>query len=141
MISSDEFAAYNRAVARIGDKAASDVEESIMGWCREHESATVAEKREAAKLIMDGYIQGYDDIAAEFAAEWYDHRAEKSGIKLASVVDGFAGTPTFWRLNGLDDDEVRNVMSEIRRNVTRSAAFDLISGASQDQAKMAAADD
>lgn len=64
-----------------------------------------------------------------------------SSIKLASAVDGFAGTPTFWRLNGLDDDEVRNVMSEIRRNVTRSAAFDLISGASQDQAKMAAADD
>lgn len=86
MISSDEFAAYNRAVARIGDKAASDVEESIMGWCREHESATVAEKREAAKLIMDGYIQGYDDIAAEFAAEWYDHRAEKSGIKLDQAI-------------------------------------------------------
>ena len=42
-----------------------------------------------------------------------------SSIKLASVVDGFAGTPTFWRLNGLDDDEVRNVESEIRRNVTR----------------------
>ena len=57
-----------------------------MGWCREHESATVAEKREAAKLIMDGYIQGYDDIAAEFAAEWYDHRAEKSGIKLDQAI-------------------------------------------------------
>lgn len=42
-----------------------------------------------------------------------------SSIKLASVVDGFAGTATFWRLNGLDDDEVRNVESEIRRNVTR----------------------
>lgn len=60
-----------------------------------------------------------------------------SSIKLASAVDGFAGTPTFWRLNGLDDDEVRNVMSEIRRNVTRPVAFDVISAASQDQAKTA----
>ena len=54
-----------------------------------------------------------------------------SSIKLASVVDGFAGTPTFWRLNGLDDDEVRNVVSEIRRNVTKSAAFDLMAGVRQ----------
>lgn len=98
MISSDEFAAYNRAVARIGDKAASDVEESIIGWCREHESATVAEKREAAKLIMDGYIQGYDDIAAEFAAEWYDHRAEKSGIKLDQAI-----TMTTYSPESVDD--------------------------------------
>ena len=60
-----------------------------------------------------------------------------SSIKLASAVDGFAGTPTFWRLNGLDDDEVRNVMSEIRRNVTRPVAFDVISAASQEQAKTA----
>lgn len=86
MISSAEFAAYNRAVARIGDKAASDVESSVLAWCRANASATVAEKREAAKLIMEGYIQGYDDIAAEFAAEWYDHRAEKSGIKLDQAI-------------------------------------------------------
>ena len=51
-----------------------------------------------------------------------------SSIKLASVVDGFAGTPTFWRLNGLDDDETRNVSSEIRRNVTKAAALDLMAG-------------
>ena len=51
-----------------------------------------------------------------------------SSIKLASVVDGFAGTPTFWRLNGLDDDETRNVSSEIRRNVTKAAALDLMGG-------------
>ena len=64
-----------------------------------------------------------------------------SSIKLASAVDGFAGTPTFWRLNGLDDDEVRNVMSEIRSNVTRSAALDQIFGAPQEPAKTAAEDD
>lgn len=86
MISSAEFAAYNRAVARIGDKAASDVESSVLAWCRANASATVAEKREAAKLIMEGYIQGYDDIAAEFAAEWYDHRAQKSGVALDQAI-------------------------------------------------------
>ena len=98
MISSDEFAAYNRAVARIGDKAASDVESSVLAWCRDNASATVAEKREAAKLIMDGYIQGYDDIAAEFAAEWYDHRAEKSGIKLDQAI-----TMTTYSPESVDD--------------------------------------
>ena len=86
MISSAEFAAYNRAVARIGGKAASDVESSVLAWCRANASATVAEKREAAKLIMEGYIQGYDDIAAEFAAEWYDHRAQKSGVALDQAI-------------------------------------------------------
>lgn len=86
MISSAEFAAYNRAVARIGDKAASDVESSVLAWCRANASASVAEKREAAKLIMDGYIQGYDDIAATLAAEWYDHRAQKSGVALDQAI-------------------------------------------------------
>ena len=48
MISAAEFAAYNRAVAKIGDRAASDVEAAVLAWCRAHEGATVAEKREAA---------------------------------------------------------------------------------------------
>lgn len=64
-----------------------------------------------------------------------------SSIKLASVVEGFAGTPTFWRLNGLDDDEVRNVSSEIRRNVTRSAALDLMAGVTQAAEPAPPADD
>ena len=98
MISSAEFAAYNRAVARIGDKAASDVESSVLAWCRANASATVAEKREAAKLIMDGYVQGYDDIAAEFAAEWYDHRAQKSGVALDQAI-----TMTTYKPESVDD--------------------------------------
>lgn len=98
MISSAEFAAYNRAVARIGDKAASDVESSVLAWCRANGSATVAEKREAAKLIMDGYIQGYDDIAAEFAAEWYEHRAQKSGVALDQAI-----TMTTYKPESVDD--------------------------------------
>lgn len=98
MISSAEFAAYNRAVARIGDKAASDVESSVLAWCRANASASVAEKREAAKLIMEGYVQGYDDIAAEFAAEWYDHRAQKSGVALDQAI-----TMTTYKPESVDD--------------------------------------
>lgn len=86
MISAAEFAAYNREVARIGDRAAADVESSVLAWCRSHEGATVAEKREAAKLIMEGFVQGYDDVAAEFAAQWYDHRAEQGGARLEQAV-------------------------------------------------------
>lgn len=86
MISAAEFAAYNRAVAKIGDRAASDVEAAVLAWCRDHEGATVAEKREAAKLIMEGFVQGYDDIAAEFAAQWYDDLAERNGARLQQAV-------------------------------------------------------
>ena len=97
MISAAEFAAYNREVAKIGDRAAADVESSVLSWCRSHEGATVAEKREAAKLIMEGFVQGYDDVAAEFAAQWYDHRAEQGGVALDQAV-----TMTTYRTDTVD---------------------------------------
>ena len=97
MISAAEFAAYNREVAKIGDRAAADVESSVLSWCRSHEGATVAEKREAAKLIMEGFVQGYDDVAAEFAAQWYDHRAEQGGVALDQAV-----TMTTYRPDAVD---------------------------------------
>ena len=97
MISAAEFAAYNREVAKIGDRAAADVESSVLSWCRSHEEATVAEKREAAKLIMEGFVQGYDDVAAEFAAQWYDHRAEQGGARLDQAV-----TMTTYRPDSVD---------------------------------------
>lgn len=97
MISAAEFAAYNRQVAGIGDRAAADVESSVLAWCRSHEDATVAEKREAAKLIMDGFVQGYDDVAAEFAAQWYDRRAEQGGARLEQAV-----TMTTYRPDSVD---------------------------------------
>lgn len=86
MISRNEFNAYNLAVEQIGSKAASDVESSVLNWCRQNPDASVAEKREAAKLIMEGYVQGYDDVASEFAAEWYDHRAKSEGISLDQAI-------------------------------------------------------
>ena len=96
MINWNEFDAYNREVARLGNEAASNVEESIMGWCRDHESA--AEKREAAKLIMEGFVQAYDDTAAKFAADWYDYRAEKSGARLEQAI-----TMTTYSSESVDD--------------------------------------
>lgn len=86
MISRNEFDAYNLAVEQIGNKAASDVESSVLNWCRQNPDASVAEKREAAKLIMEGYVQGYDDVASEFAAEWYDHRTKSEGISLDQAI-------------------------------------------------------
>lgn len=86
MISRSEFDAYNLAVDKIGNKAASDVESSVLNWCSQNPTASVAEKREAAKLIMEGYVQGYDDVASEFAAEWYDHRAKSEGISLDQAI-------------------------------------------------------
>ena len=86
MISRKEFDAYNRQVAGLGDRAAGDVEKSIMAWCGEHGGATVAEKREAAKVIMDGFVQAYDETAADFAAEWYEHRAGTDGVRLDQAL-------------------------------------------------------
>lgn len=70
------------ASAKIGDGAASAVEQRVLGWCRSHEGASVAEKREATKLIMEGFMQTYDDKAAEFAPQGYNHRAQQSGARL-----------------------------------------------------------
>ena len=70
------------ASAKIGDDATSAVEQRVLGWCRSHEGASVAEKREAAKLIMEGFMQAYDDKAAEFAPQGYNHRAWQSGARL-----------------------------------------------------------
>lgn len=95
MISAAEFAAYNRAVAKIGDGAASGVEAAVLAWCRSHGGATVAERREAAKLIMEGFVQGYDDVAAEFAAQWYDDLAERNGARLQQAVTMTTYNPKF----------------------------------------------
>ena len=98
MISAEEFEAYNRGAAEIGDGAASAVEQRVLGWCRAHKDATVAEKREAAKLIMEGFVQAYDDKAAEFASQWYDYRAEQGGARLRQAV-----TMTVYEPGSVDD--------------------------------------
>lgn len=84
--------------AEIGDGAASAVEQRVLGWCRSHEGASVAEKREAAKLIMEGFVQAYDDKASEFASQWYDYRAEQGGARLGQAV-----TMTVYEPGSVDD--------------------------------------
>ena len=98
MIRAEEFREYNRGAAEIGDGAASAVEQRVLGWCRSHEDATVAEKREAAKLIMEGFVQAYDDKAAVFASQWYDYRAEQGGARLKQAV-----TMTVYEPGSVDD--------------------------------------
>lgn len=98
MISAEEFREYNRGAAEIGDGAVSAVEQRVLGWCRSHKDATVAEKREAAKLIMEGFVQAYDDKAAEFASQWYDYRAEQGGARLKQAV-----TMTVYEPGSVDD--------------------------------------
>ena len=98
MISAEEFEAYNRGAAKIGDGAASAVEQRVLGWCRSHEGASVAEKREAATLIVEGFVQAYDDKAAEFASQWYDYRAEQGGARLKQAV-----TMTVYEPGSVDD--------------------------------------
>ena len=98
MISAEEFKEYNRGAAEIGDGAASAVEQRVLGWCRSHKDATVAEKREAAKLIMEGFVQAYDDKAAVFASQWYDYRAEQGGARLNQAV-----TMTVYEPGSVDD--------------------------------------
>ena len=98
MNSAEEFREYNRGAAESGDGAASAVEQRVLGWCRSHEDATVAEKREAAKLIMEGFVQAYDDKAAEFASQWYDYRAEQGGARLKQAV-----TMTVYEPESVDD--------------------------------------
>ena len=98
MISAEEFREYNRGAAEIGDGAASAVEQRVLGWCRSHEGAPVAEKRKAAKLIMEGFMQAYDDKAAVFASQWYDYRAEQGGARLKQAV-----TMTVYEPGSVDD--------------------------------------
>lgn len=81
ILSKDVMPSTN-ASAKIGDDAASAMEQRVLGWCRSHEGASVAEKREAAKLIMEGFVQAYDDKAAEFTSQGYNHRAQQSGARL-----------------------------------------------------------
>lgn len=70
------------ASAKIEDDTASAVEQRVLEWCRSHEGASVTEKREAAKLIMEGFMQAYDDKAAKFAPQGYNHCAQQSGARL-----------------------------------------------------------
>ncbi len=110
MITASEWAAYNAAVSRISDGAASSVKGLVLGWCRAHPDATVGEAREAAKLIMEGQVQGYDELASAFAAEWYDRQAEAGGIGLQNAVTCAVYSPA--KSDDVARYQVRKLMNE-----------------------------
>lgn len=60
---------------------------------------------------------GYSDISVHFLNPAMPTLSQQtdSSIKISSVCKEFPYTPTFWRLNGMDDDEYRNVKNEIRQ--------------------------
>ena len=47
---------------------------------------------------MEGFVQAYDDKAAEFASQWYDYRAEQGGARLKQAV-----TMTVYEPESVDD--------------------------------------
>lgn len=93
MITAKEWEAYNEAVSKIADGSASAVERAVLEWCRANPAATAPQAREAAKLIMDGQVQAYDELASAFAAEWYDYRAEADGARLDQAVTSAVYAP------------------------------------------------
>ena len=49
-----------------------------------------------------------------------------SSCKLAAAVPSFAGTPMFWRMNGMDNDEATQTMSECERSANAGAVAPLM---------------
>ena len=86
MISRADFDAYGRAVSAITDAASQECESQVLAWCRAHPDATVAETREAAREIMAGLAQVYDEASASLAAEWYDAQASAAGARLPEAI-------------------------------------------------------
>lgn len=86
MISREDFDAYGRAVSAITDSASQECERQVLAWCRAHPDATVAETREAAREIMAGLAQVYDEASASLAAEWYDAQASAAGARLPEAI-------------------------------------------------------
>lgn len=74
------------------------------------------------------------DISANFLNPSMPTLAQQtdSSVKLASVLEGFAETRTFLRMNGFDDDEVRDITSELRLARGRRALEGMIAPAGQD---------
>lgn len=86
MISAAQWKAYNDAVESIRSRASAAVEREAIEWCAEHEGATVAEAREAARSIVSRHVSICDQDAAALAAEWYDAQAKSAGARLDRAV-------------------------------------------------------
>lgn len=145
MIARAEFDAYNAAVEEIAVGAEVDVRDAVLAWCRENPDATVAEKREVAKLIMEGVVQSYDEAAAALAAEWYDHRAEAEGARLEKAITTTVYDPDSvdrvaryqaGKLAGGDDAGFADACGEFARNdAMRSLNDTVVANAGRDKGR------
>ena len=90
MIGAAEFSAYSKAIDSIADRSRSTVETQILAWIKANPTATVAEEREAAKEIMAGVAQVYDEAAASLAAQWYDSRMQADGASVPAALTSVA---------------------------------------------------
>ncbi len=93
MISASEWKAYNDGISRISDAAEKETERRLLAWHALNPDATVAEAREYAKEVMAAVVRSYDGVAASFAAEWYDYRAERGGARLDQAMTSAAYSP------------------------------------------------
>lgn len=58
-----------------------------------------------------------------------------SAIKIASVCENFPKTPTFWRLNGFDDDETRAVRAQLDREQARAVFLSALGAQEEEPAQ------
>lgn len=85
MISTAQWKAYNKAVAKITDEARDATSRQLANWLAEHD-ATVAEARDEAQRILAANAELYSQQAAVLAAEWYDAQGKAAGMKLDRAV-------------------------------------------------------
>ena len=145
MIARAEFDAYSAAADEIAAGAEHDVRDAVLAWCRENPDATVAEKREAAKLIMEGVVQSYDEMAASLAADWYDYRAECEGARLERAIAATVYDPDSidraaryqaGKLIGGDDAGFADACGEFARNdAMRGLNETVVSNAERDKGR------
>lgn len=82
-----------------------------------------------------GYADALDyDVSVHFLNPAMPTLSQQtdSSIKISSVCQEFPYTPTFWRLNGMDDDEYRNVKNEIGKVQAQQAVNTAIAGTGLD---------
>lgn len=98
MISAEAFDAYNNAVADMSDGLSEQCAARVLAFCETHPDATVAEIREFAIEVMDGFVQVAGEAAATLAAEWYDARMGEEGLALPAAI-----TAVVYSLDKIED--------------------------------------
>lgn len=90
MISSAQWAAYNKAVESIVEGSRRALEAELTEWVGGHPGAGTAEIRREAERMMRGRVQEADKAAASLAAQWYDSQGKAAGMRLDRAVTSVA---------------------------------------------------